>query len=113
HVPDRKPGEAEGDQREEDIAGVVEDPHRDLAGEVAEDADRDRPRDAAESIPGEEARPGHVVRAREPGGGDAQEREPAAEEDRLAAVALEERLTALEKRLAPVFEPARPREHAS
>ena len=38
---------------------------------------------------------------REPGSGDAQERQPAAEEHGLAAVAREERLAALEERLAP------------
>ena len=86
-VPDCQPDEHQRDERKHDVARVVEDPDRDLAREVAEDADRDRPRDAPERVPREEARPGHVVRAGQPRSGDAEERQPAAEEHRLAAVA--------------------------
>ena len=54
-----------------------------------------------------------MVRAGQPRSGDAEERQPAAEEHRLAAVAVEERLAALEERLPPIFEPARSREEAT
>ena len=54
-----------------------------------------------------------MVRPREPGRGDPEEGQPAAEEDGLAAVAREERLAALEERLPPLLEPARAREQAA
>ena len=112
-VPHRQAAEGQRDQRQHRVAGVLEDPDRDVAREVREDPDRDRPQDPPERVPGEEARPGHVVRAREPGCGHAKERQPTPEQHRLAAVARKERLAALEERLPPILEPARPREEAA
>ena len=42
-VPGGQADKGDGDQRERDVTGVVEDPDRDLTCEVGEDADRDRP----------------------------------------------------------------------
>ena len=63
-----------------------------LAGVVGEQADAGRPDDAAGRVEGEEAPPLHVADAGHPRSRHPQDRDEAAEEDRLAAMLLEEAL---------------------
>src|SRR5713226_7229708 len=72
---------------------VVADRIRGRAPEVVRDKrDGNRPRDSARGVPEEEAPPFHAREAGYPRASDAEAAEPAREEDRLAAVFLEEPL---------------------
>src|SRR5438309_10161419 len=71
---------------------------------VGDESDARCPADSAERVPDYERAPGHVIDAGEPRRGDPEPREPAAEEDRLAAVALKHPLPGLERASAVVLE---------
>src|SRR5205823_14690425 len=87
------------DDREHDAGAPVETVALERAGGclaavVGEQADSCRPGDAARGIPEQEPPPTHAREPGDPGNRVAQNRDEAAEEDRLAAVARHQRLGA-------------------
>jgi hypothetical protein len=98
-------GHSEGDEqddRDADEPGRANQTERGRTDEVGGEADGGRPGCPAQGVPEGEAPPGHPMRAGEPGGGDPQAREPATEEDRLAAVPAKEHLSPLEEMPPPL-----------
>src|SRR5581483_3850360 len=77
-----------------------------LAAVVGDEPDGGRPHDAARRVPEEEREPVHPAEACEPGGSEAEDRDEAAEEHRLAAVPLHDLLAARQHGVRPASEPA-------
>ena len=80
-----------------------------LAAVVRDERDGGRPDDPARRVPEEEAPPRHPAEARDPRGGEAEDRDEAPEEHRLPAVPFHDPLGARDHRVRPALQPARSR----
>src|SRR5207244_545185 len=78
---------------------------RRFAGVVRDEADRRRPRDPARRVPEEELPPLHAAQAGDPRGGEAEDRDEAAEEHRLPAVPVHDALRSGEETIRVAVEP--------